>query len=190
MCSVEEGPCPEVACIGAFSFSVTVGVEPSLSHISTVTEEVHDAGCHSLHMLKQQTSGQDTAMSYLGVPPVLLELRQDLIDGPPDHVADAPYLQRPALPGLADAHHGVGVAGMPLKVHHLHPSHHVDPCARQAQSCWVPEQWSPPEATLPSPDTASGARLIALSRCYCSIQMDMMQQIVDRSVTVTVLKRP
>jgi len=51
--------------------------------------------------------------------PMLLQLCQDIINGPPDHVADAPHLERTALARLADTDHGVRVAGVPLEVHHL-----------------------------------------------------------------------
>jgi hypothetical protein len=53
-------------------------------------------------------------------PPVLVQLSEDLVDGAPDHVADAPHLQRAPLAGLTHADHRVRVAGVPLEVHHLH----------------------------------------------------------------------
>ena len=40
-----------------------------------------------------------TVLQYAAMQfsPVLLQLCQDIIDGPPDHVADAPHLERTAL---------------------------------------------------------------------------------------------
>lgn len=52
-------------------------------------------------------------------PPVLVQLSEDLVDGAPDHVADAPHLQCAPLARLAHADHRVRVAGVPLEVHHL-----------------------------------------------------------------------
>ncbi len=76
-----------------------------------------------------QMIGQLTARNK-GPPraPVLFQVLEDLIDGAPDEVTDAPNLQRAPRPCVRHAHHCVGVCRVPLEVHHLRirsPSFHA-----------------------------------------------------------------